>query len=133
MGRFTRTPGPLVTLTGALALWLAVTVTIAASAASAQTGKPAAHPSDVAAATAASATTAAGYVGEETCLTCHEDMKKGYQGSPHSRTHNPRTPAAANGCESCHGPGQAHVEGGGDKTKIKNRKRCRSAMPARSA
>jgi DmsE family decaheme c-type cytochrome len=115
MGRFTRPLGPLVTLTGALGLWLVVMVTVSASAAPSQNGAATARQN---AAPAASA----GYVGEETCLTCHEDMAKGYHGSPHARTRNPRTPAAAQGCESCHGPGQAHVDGGGDKTKIKNPK-----------
>jgi DmsE family decaheme c-type cytochrome len=33
---------------------------------------------------------------------------------------NVRTPAGGQGCESCHGPGQAHVEAGGDKALIKN-------------
>lgn len=70
-------------------------------------------------AAAAAAARADEYVGEETCLTCHEDRKSGYQGSAHARILDPRSPAAANGCESCHGPGKAHVDGGGDKTKIK--------------
>lgn len=65
---------------------------------------------------------AQGYVGEKTCLTCHEGQTKGYHGSAHSRAWNPRTPAAGQGCESCHGPGQAHVDGGGDKSKIKTYK-----------
>ena len=30
--------------------------------------------------------------------------------SKHGQIHNLRTPAAARGCESCHGPGQAHVD-----------------------
>ena len=71
----------------------------------------------------ATATTApaTGYVGEETCLTCHEDQKKGYHGSPHGRAAEPaHARGEQQGCESCHGPGQAHVDGGGDKTKIKN-------------
>jgi len=62
---------------------------------------------------------AQGYVGEKTCLTCHEAQSKGYHGSAHSRAWNPRTPSAGQGCESCHGPGSAHVDGGGDKSKIK--------------
>lgn len=53
---------------------------------------------------------AATYVGEETCLTCHADMTRGYHGSAHGRAANPRSPAANKGCESCHGPGSAHVE-----------------------
>lgn len=115
MGRFTRTLGPMVTIAGALAIWLVVMVSVGANAAPRQNGSTASKP----AAPAAQAAAASGYVGEETCLTCHEDMKKGYHGSAHARTQDPRTPAANKGCESCHGPGQAHVEGGGDKTKIK--------------
>jgi DmsE family decaheme c-type cytochrome len=57
-----------------------------------------------------------GYAGEETCLTCHE--QQAYKGTGHARVANPRTPAAAQGCESCHGPGQAHVDSGGDAALI---------------
>src|SRR5262245_32801349 len=60
----------------------------------------------------------ADYVGEDTCLTCHSD--RSYKGTLHAFAANPRTPAATHGCESCHGPGREHVEGGGDKTKILN-------------
>ncbi len=116
MGRFMR---PLGTITAAIALWIAVMVTVSASTAARKNNAPAVK---APAAAAAPATPATGYVGEETCLTCHEDQKKGYHGSPHARTANPRTPAAKQGCESCHGPGQAHVDGGGDKTKIQNPK-----------
>lgn len=118
MGRFTRTLSPMVTIAGALALWLVVTVAVGASASPNQDGRVIAPPT--AAPSAQAAAPAGGYIGEETCVTCHEDKTKGYHGSKHSRASNPRTPAAGKGCESCHGPGQAHVEGGGDKTKIKN-------------
>jgi DmsE family decaheme c-type cytochrome len=60
------------------------------------------------------------YVGQETCLTCHED--RNYKGTLHALTSNPRTPASTHGCESCHGPGRAHAESDGDKTKIVNLK-----------
>ena len=50
------------------------------------------------------------YVGEDTCLTCHTDMTRGYHDSAHGRAANARSPKAARGCESCHGPGGAHVE-----------------------
>jgi DmsE family decaheme c-type cytochrome len=117
MGRFTRTLGPTATITAAIGLWIAVMVTVSASAGTRQNGVAAPKGPETAATTTAPAP---GYVGEETCLTCHEDQKKGYHGSPHARAANPRTPAAKQGCESCHGPGQAHVDGGGDKTRIKN-------------
>ena len=55
------------------------------------------------------------YVGSETCQGCHEDIyKKGFTATPHYKTRLQK----GHGCESCHGPGAAHVEGGGDKTKI---------------
>ena len=49
------------------------------------------------------------YVGETTCLNCHDDKKQGYFNSPHHRAIDPRTPAAKQGCESCHGAGSLHV------------------------
>ena len=116
MGRSTR---PLGIITAAIGLWIAVMVTVSVSAAPTQNGVAPAKATPTAQQTAAPAT---GYVGEETCLTCHEDQKRGYHGSPHGRAANPRSPMANKGCESCHGPGQAHVDGGGDKTKIQNPK-----------
>jgi DmsE family decaheme c-type cytochrome len=53
-----------------------------------------------------------GYVGMDTCATCHEDMAKAFKRTPHAGN--------IQGCEGCHGPGQAHVDGAGDKTKIRN-------------
>jgi DmsE family decaheme c-type cytochrome len=63
-------------------------------------------------------TTGQDYAGEDTCLGCHTDKAEGYHSSPHGIAANPRTPRAKLGCESCHGPGAAHVEAGGDPTKI---------------
>ena len=49
------------------------------------------------------------YVGDDTCLTCHEDQKKGYASTMHGRSDHSRAPAAKMGCETCHGPGSKHV------------------------
>ena len=63
------------------------------------------------------------YVGADTCKTCHDEISKNFENTPHFVT----TMAAKldahagpewQGCEACHGPGKAHVDGGGDKTKI---------------
>ena len=59
------------------------------------------------------------YVGATTCQGCHDELYKGFESSPHwITTQETKTTHGAHGCESCHGPGAAHVEGGGDKTKI---------------
>ncbi len=52
------------------------------------------------------------YVGSDTCLGCHDDATKILATTSHWRATNPRTPAAAQGCETCHGPGRAHAESG---------------------
>jgi DmsE family decaheme c-type cytochrome len=59
------------------------------------------------------------FVGSETCATCHEDVAKKLGDNPHSRIEQMHGKAGAT-CESCHGPGKAHVDGGGDVTKIIN-------------
>jgi len=59
------------------------------------------------------------YVGAETCKTCHEDVYNSWEKTPHWKTTlDTKGGPSRQGCESCHGPGAAHVAGGGDVTKI---------------
>ncbi len=59
------------------------------------------------------------YVGTETCAACHEAQLKIFEGTKHGKLHSVEAwKGKVVGCESCHGPGQAHVEGSGDVTKI---------------
>jgi len=58
--------------------------------------------------------------GAETCLACHDENSKhpvlSIFATQHGVKADERTPmASAHGCETCHGPGQAHVEAGGGK------------------
>lgn len=60
-----------------------------------------------------------GYVGSDTCKTCHEDVFNGYEKSPHYKTLlDPHATASKQGCEGCHGPGEEHTGDPADKTKI---------------
>ncbi len=68
----------------------------------------------------ASATLPAGYVGDDTCIACHDNKDKQLATTLHGKTQNARTPSASpnQSCETCHGPGKEHAESG-DKTKIR--------------
>jgi DmsE family decaheme c-type cytochrome len=59
------------------------------------------------------------YVGAETCKTCHEDLYNSWEKTAHWKTMlDTKGGPSRQGCEGCHGPGAAHVAGGGDRTKI---------------
>jgi DmsE family decaheme c-type cytochrome len=59
----------------------------------------------------------ADYVGSETCATCHAEVSSKFASNVHSKLSLMHGGKGAS-CESCHGPGKAHVESGGDATKI---------------
>jgi len=84
-------------------------------------GSPAPKADPAPRAVAAQTADAAGnsYVGGDVCATCHEDVSKKFAGNPHTRLAAQHGAAGVN-CEGCHGPGGAHVAGGGDVTKIFN-------------
>lgn len=63
--------------------------------------------------------TDADYMGVDVCKACHMDIAANFEKSPHWKTTlDTKGGPSKQGCESCHGPGKAHVESGGDKTKI---------------
>src|SRR5262249_36065722 len=59
------------------------------------------------------------FVGQDTCVACHEEIAKGFASNPHTRIAEMHGKSGVT-CEGCHGPGKAHVDGGGDATKIFN-------------
>ncbi|MCC7007439.1 MAG: DmsE family decaheme c-type cytochrome [Acidobacteria bacterium] len=50
------------------------------------------------------------YVGNESCLGCHDEAREGYERSLHHFGNDRRTPAADRGCETCHGPNSRHAD-----------------------
>ena len=70
------------------------------------------------AAFAQTAALAADYVGSNVCRTCHPDVWANFYRNPHYKSLASGREAENTGCESCHGPGQAHVQARGGKASI---------------
>jgi DmsE family decaheme c-type cytochrome len=61
----------------------------------------------------------ADFIGAEVCATCHGEIAKGFASNPHTRMAQMHGSSGIT-CENCHGAGKAHVDGGGDVSKIFN-------------
>jgi DmsE family decaheme c-type cytochrome len=111
MGQHIRKLGPKLWVATAFLVWLAAFGSIRANAPDSVTEEKSAVQQNPAQ-TAASAQPADGatYVGQDTCLTCHDEAMAAYKDSPHHRAADKRTPSATQGCETCHGPGSKHIE-----------------------
>jgi DmsE family decaheme c-type cytochrome len=62
---------------------------------------------------------AADYAGSQACKTCHPDIWSTFYKNPHFKSLASGKESEENtGCESCHGPGKAHIDAKGGKATI---------------
>jgi DmsE family decaheme c-type cytochrome len=61
-----------------------------------------------------------GYVGQQTCVTCHMQESNNFAHTIHAKIFdlNPRNQLEMQGCEACHGPGSVHVQNPAEPTSI---------------
>jgi DmsE family decaheme c-type cytochrome len=58
------------------------------------------------------------YVGAETCAACHEEVSTAFNRTIHGTKAKLKAGEEISGCETCHGPGGAHVDSQGAKGTI---------------
>lgn len=63
-------------------------------------------------------TAASQFVGSDTCKGCHEEIVNNFAANPHTKSTLKVDGTEVHSCETCHGPGAAHAEAGGDKSRI---------------
>jgi len=81
-------------------------------------GSPGANPASPAAAEkAGSAYNPDDYAGAQACEMCHKQESAGLGTNPHAKLSLEHGGKGIT-CEGCHGPGKAHIESGGDTSKI---------------
>jgi predicted CXXCH cytochrome family protein len=62
----------------------------------------------------------ASFAGTSACAECHDDLVRNFATAGHARLQARGPNVIGIGCESCHGPGDLHVQSGGDTTLIVN-------------
>ncbi|OGS01671.1 MAG: hypothetical protein A2V88_10945, partial [Elusimicrobia bacterium RBG_16_66_12] len=68
-------------------------------------------------------------VGKETCAGCHAEVSEKFSKTFHGRK-SLSSAKLTDACESCHGAGGAHADGGGDVAKIINPKKLDASAAA---
>ncbi len=60
------------------------------------------------------------YVGEKTCMTCHQQEADNWAHTIHAKVFdlNPQNALQGRGCEACHGPGSEHIKNPSDLSTI---------------
>src|SRR5579872_2439511 len=92
---------------------LALTPAALARPASSSPTAPAATPTPAAVEPATAAPAATGFVGSDLCVSCHTVEAEHLAKTPHGK--GKFASLSATGCETCHGPGSAHVANPEDK------------------
>lgn len=67
------------------------------------------------------------FVGSQECVQCHANITSNFHDATHARLIDVASGGKNIGCESCHGPGSAHVESGGKVGTIVNPQRSPEA------